>query len=379
MGKNRRLSPEELDRINGIAITLTQRALKTKTPIDLKSKEARFMDSRMRRFTVNGIAYGGYGGRNEYFAKEHLYLGHHGIREMDERQLLEYTNKLAKKVPQKEDKRGKRRAKPLTPLELSVLLDAKKQLAEMGRVLYNPLRNTGRNLSNAEVAEILAKLRKKGLLDKKTFFRSKKPALREVDETHPFYKDNILTAYKKADYFARKNPGIPRGVLHGIAEGIVLRAAQIYDEKEYPDFSSYLGRALSRAMVRASKNELMKDTDSMDAALLPNSRLTLHDTLHNSEHEGIIKGIELEESLKNLLNLHKEKKMSENHVLVKLLRSDAYRVPLEDIGNILKLSAERVRKIEKEAKEIIERQKKIAALEENPKQFYEDRKGAEIN
>ena len=301
--------------------------------------------------------------------------------------MLDYADQLAKKVPPKEDKRGKHRAKPLTPLEISVRDDANRQLKETGRVFYYPLRNTGRDLSNAQVHTILRKLRKKGELDRKTFLRSHAPIIREADENHPLYKGYLPYAMAFARNFSRKNPDIPAEVSESYAKATLLRAAQRYDEKKETTYKWYLAQSLIRVLGRIAKKETMNDMLSMDAPIQNvkkglhetiYSDKTLHDYLHGENHEETAKGIEQQEYLKNLLDLHKEGKMSENHVLVKILRSEAYRVPLEDAGKLLKLSAERVRQIEEEAKSILDRQKKIK-VRRNLKPFLKGRENAEIN
>ncbi|MFH1106698.1 MAG: hypothetical protein V1787_02280 [Candidatus Micrarchaeota archaeon] len=312
------LRERELE-IRGKLRPFVERSLGDKTPLDTRHPHARPIIMELRRVRDgNGVPYAGHGTFRGYLEKRFGYMGHHGLAYMHPREAIDYAERLAAMILPRQDRR--RRRQPLRPEDWRVWDTARRMLHEHGWFDFQELARNHGDLTRTQLVYIVGKLQLAKVLGKAPKRRSARRTKdkRKADEKHELYRMYEHLVPELARQIARRYGGLlERDEIESSNRMALLRTVRKLDKR-----AAELRKVqyIRRAMINAASNL---------ARHAGRGRADMHITGRDGENlqeggsangaEDVTRGHETMEGVRQLLELHRAGRMTENHVLALLL------------------------------------------------------------
>ncbi len=274
------------------------------------------------------------------------------LAEMTAEEFLHHTKALAEMAPPT----GPigRVQRPLMEFEEKVLEAAKNHLATKGYCDVTQLADE-HGKGKREITRTLTFLRHRNLLPPATTRKVlPKEARREVDESHPLYRDHLKLAYKLAKFYAETNPDINKTVIKSAAVAALMRAAELYDERSGNRFSTYAWNCIEPSIWTAIRNERAPNHSRLEgenSGVSPKVAKKIARAYHENADGGAFGA---KEAVGALLQLHREGTLPEKHLLTFVLKN-LHGLTLDQTKYVLGLNVTRewMRQINKKATHII--------------------------
>ncbi len=246
-----------------------------------------------------------------------------GVKSMNIEEMMAHVSNLAKKTPPVE-----RQLTPLTTLQKQILKIAKLNLEKTQVPGIKEIVDTHR-IPQWKAEKILETLRRRGLIEAGMPGGPEKRRLdiRQADENHPWFKNNISQVNSLATYYKKLNTGFPLDDLKNEGKKGLLRATELYNPEERGKHGLVVSfREYARQWIRARILGFVKRERKLKTVPIKEE-----DFLTKSGQEGIL---EEAETAGKLLKLHKQMHITEAQLVVLLLNS-IHGLSYSEIGKVL--------------------------------------------